>query len=219
MKSKLFLLLFILPAVLFAQNSDRGGWYGNAGLGYGMYTLDIYNYNSGNNGLYANQKLSNMLVWVGAERKSAWQSNNLVFDAGGELTIGLGVTNQLVKSGNPSGTDISGGWGLGIRGLVKVGYLLGSGSIVPLLGVGPYYSFINSDNGDDDNSGGNQIYGLQGYAGVDFQFGKFVLTPQINFGLASWGWSDIYTGANVDNNELEGSPALFEIGAKIAVKF
>jgi hypothetical protein len=207
--------------MLFAQNGDRSGWYGNAGLGYGMYKLDVYNYNDGNNGLYAEQKLSNMLVWLGAERKSLWQSNNIVLDAGGELTIGLGVKNHLVKSRFTEGADISGGWGLGIRGLAKVGYLLvnENSSIVPLLGIGPYYSFINSNNGDDDNSGGNQIYGLQGYAGVDFQLGKFVLTPQINFGLASWGWSDIYTGANVDNNVQEGQPSLFEIGVKIAVKF
>lgn len=219
MKQKLFfLLVFFIPSILFAQG-DRKGWYGSAGIGYGTYAVYVYNYNRGNGGLYADQKLSNMLVWLGAEKKSVWHVNDFVFDVGGELTAGFGVKNKSVRLGIPLGEDIKGGWNLGIHALFKAGYLVGNekGKIVPLLGAGPYYTYIK--NGSGDEASGNQIYGVQGYAGVDFQLGKFVLTPQMHFGLASWGWSDIWMGADSDNNVQNGQPSMLEAGAKIAFKF
>jgi hypothetical protein len=223
MKQQFFLLLLIIPSVLFAQKDTRKSWYGSVGLGYGMYSVHIYNYNQGS-GVYGDFKLSNPLIWLGMEKKSAWEKNDFVFDIGGELTGGFGVKNKVDATGGSA--TLSGGYTVGIHGLFKAGYLAGTekGKIVPMLGVGPYYVIAVSHpggiySGGDFNSG-NQVYGLQGYAGVDIQASdKFVITPQLHFGLVSWGWSDFWMGPNSDNNVSNGQPSMFEAGIKLAMKF
>ena len=216
---KIFFLLMVFPFFVHAQYTTnanaRKGWYGSIGIGYGSYKLDIYNY-AGGSDFYADQKLSSPVIWLGMDKKSIWQANNFVIDAGGELVGGFGVKNKITSSGLIS-EKIKGGWSIGIHALAKAGYLLGNEkmSIVPLVGLGPYY--IDVVSGSGDNSGGNQIYGLQGYFGIDFQAGRFVITPQIHFGLASWGYSNVWIGANADSNVQNGQPGMFEGGVKVAV--
>jgi hypothetical protein len=208
MKSHLsLLLLFFIPAVTLAQ-VDRKGTYGNLALGYGTYLLDLYDYAGGSN-FYNDQTFSGLIISVGVEKKSAWQKNKLVFDAGGELTGGFGIRSDAKASGNRTG-ESTGGYALGIKGLFKMGYLFPGheGAIVPLIGIGPYFNYINS-GGED--AVGNYIYGLQAFLGVDCKVKRLVLTPEIHFGLASWGGSD--------EMEQNGQPGMFEIKVKIARKF
>jgi hypothetical protein len=224
MKSKLFFLfVFFFPFILFAQE-NRQSWYGSAGVGYGSYKVHIYNYAHGADN-YADLRLTSPILWLGMEKKSAWHANDFVFDVGGELNAGLGVKNNAsgfgVKNNAGNGlfdTTINGGWSLGIHGLFKAGYQAGGekGKIVPLLGVGPYYIFIK--NGSGDLASGNQVYGVQGYAGIDFQLSdRFVVTPQVHFGVASWGYSDLGIGP-AGNNVQNGQPSMLEAGLKIAIK-
>jgi hypothetical protein len=201
------LLLLLLPVFSLAQN-DRQGVYGSAGIGYGSYSLDLYEYGGGSN-LYNDQTFSGLILNLGIEKKSAWQTNRLVFDLGGELMGGFGIKSDASVSGGYSG-ESKGGHAFGIKSLLKMGYLFpqNDGAIVPLIGLGPYFTYINSGGEDAD---GNYIYGLQGSLGVDFKLKGIVLNPEINFGLASWGSSD--------EMEQNGQPGLFEIKIKIAKRF
>lgn len=201
------LLLLFMPAVTLAQ-VDRKGTYGNLALGYGTYVLDLYSYAGGSN-LYNDQNFSGLIISVGVERKSAWQKNKLVFDAGGELTGGFGIRSDSKASGNITG-ESNGGYALGIKGLFKIGYLFprNEGAIVPLVGIGPYFNYISS-GGED--AVGNYIYGIQASLGVDFKVKRLVFTPEIHFGFASWGASD--------EMEQNGQPGMLEIKVKIARKF
>jgi hypothetical protein len=203
----LFFVLLFSPALMFAQ-VDRKGIYGNVGIGYGTYTLDLYDY-AGGNDFYRDQTFSGVLLSLGVEKKSAWQKNKLVFDAGGEFTGGFGIKTSSKASGARN-SETKGGHSLGLKALFKAGYTLGSnnGSIIPLIGLGPYFNYLSS-GGDAD---GNYIYGLQASLGADFNVRKrIVLTPEIHFGLASWGASD-----EMDQN---GQPAMFEVKLKIARQF
>jgi hypothetical protein len=141
---------------------------------------------------------------LGIEKKSFKQSNNIVYDVGGEVEIGFGIT------GAANGFSGSGGSQVGTRVLLKAGYLMGEGQdkgkFVPMIGLGPYFITMNV------NQVGNYIYGLQGYGGVDIKLNEsIVLTPQAHFGIASYGWSD--------NGYQNGQPGMFEFGVKIAKKF
>lgn len=202
-----FLFLLLVPAFSVAQ-VDRKGTYGNLAIGYGSYSLDLYDYAGGNN-FYNDQTFSGLILSVGVEKKSAWQKNKLVFDIGGELTGGFGINSDSKASGNITG-ESKGGYALGIKGLFKMGYLFpkNEGTIVPLIGMGPYFNYINS-GGDDAE--GNYIYGLQASLSVDFKVKRIVLTPEIHFGLASWGSSG--------EMEQNGQPGMFEIKVKIAKQF
>ncbi|MFT4204196.1 MAG: hypothetical protein QM610_09815 [Chitinophagaceae bacterium] len=203
MKQK-FLLAFILvvPMVLCAQQ-DRKGWYASVGVGYGSYELDLYNYNSGS-GVYADQKFTQPVIWLGFEKKSFWQKENIVLDAGATLTGGFGLKLDGASSS---------GWSLGLDGLAKAGYLLGDEkTIVPLVGLGPYFMSLQSGGGDDGFS--NQIFGLQGYAGVDFRASRFTVTPQLRFSIVGWGTTNRYIGS-ADNDIY--APGMFEIGIKAAL--
>jgi len=203
--SLLFLLFF--PTFIFAQ-ADRKGAYGNLAIGYGTYSLDLYAY-AGGSDLYNDQTFSGLILSLGLEKKSAWQKNKLVFDVGGELTGGLGINSDSKASGNIEG-ESKGGYALGIKGLFKTGYLFpkNEGAIVPLIGIGPYFNYINSGG---KNAEGNYIYGLQASLGADFKVKRLVFTPEIHFGLASWGFSD--------EMEQNGQPGMFEIKLKIAKQF
>lgn len=201
------LILLFVPSITFAQ-ADRKGTYGNLGIGYGSYSLDLYAYAGGNN-LYNDQTFSGLILSLGVEKKSIWQKNKLVFDIGGELTGGLGIKSDSKASGNITG-ESKGGYALGIKGLFKMGYLFPEkeGTIVPLIGIGPYFNYINSGG---NNAESNYIYGLQASLGVDFKVKRVVLTPEIHFGLASWGSSD--------EMAQNGQPGMFEIKLKIAKQF
>jgi hypothetical protein len=204
---RLLLFLLFIPAFTFAQDVRKGA-YGNLAIGYGTYILDLYSYSGGSN-LYNDQTFSGLILSLGMEKKSAWQKNKLVFDVGGELTGGFGINLDSKASGNISG-ESNGGYALGVKGLFKTGYLLGKkeGAVVPLIGVGPYFTYI-STGGDD--AVGNYIYGLQASLGVDFRIRRFVLTPEIHLGLASWGGSD--------EMEQNGQPGMLEVKVKIAKQF
>lgn len=208
MLSRSFLLLFILvPAFTFAQKDDRKGTYGSFGIGYASYKLDLYRYAGGSN-LYTDQKFSGPLVSLGLERKSAWSVNDFVFDISGDLTAGFGIKSSI--NGTGGGTaSFSGGSLYGIKALFKAGYLIPNSdkTFIPVIGLGPYYTYINPGHDLD----GNYIYGLQASIGADLIASSFVLTPEIHFGLASWGSSDSF-----DQN---GQPGMFEIKLKIARKF
>jgi hypothetical protein len=202
----LFLLLFA-PAIGSAQNT-RKGTYGNLAVGYGTYRLDLYEYAGGRN-LYNDQKFSGFILSLGVGKKSAWTKDQLVFDVDGELTGGFGISGESTATGNLNGKT-SGGYLLGLKGLFKMGYQLQGkqGPVIPLVGLGPYYNYLNSGG---ENAVGNYIYGLQGSIGVDFPLSKILLTPEIHFGLASWGSSD-----EMDQN---GQPGFFEIRLKIGRRF
>lgn len=208
MKPHTFLLfaVLLLSSSTFAQT--RKGTYGSAGIGYGSYTIDLYSYAGGSN-LYSDQHFSGPLISLGVEKKSAWTVNKLVFDIGGDLTGGFGISSDATSSGyiNSKG---SGGYLVGIKGLVKMGYQFSDneGSAIPTIGLGPYYNYINSGGSEGE---GNYIYGLQGSIGVDFPMKKLLFTPEIHFGLASWGSSD-----EMDQN---GQPGFFEIRVKVAKRF
>jgi hypothetical protein len=201
------LFLLFVPVFTFAQDVRKGA-YGNLAIGYGTYSLDLYDYAGGNN-LYNDQTFSGLILSVGGEKKSAWQKNKLVFDIGGELTGGFGIASDSKASGNISG-ESNGGYALGVNGLLKMGYLFrkDEGGIVPLIGMGPYFTYISTGGG---NAVGNYIYGLQASLGVDFRIRRFVLTPEIHIGLASWGASD--------EMEQNGQPGMFEVKLKIARQF
>lgn len=206
MKTHYWLLLLLLPTLGLAQ-TERKGVYGSVSVGYGSYTLDLYEYHNGGS-IYADQDFSGIAVALGVEKKSAWHVNKFVFDVGGELTGGFGIKTKVKATGNLTG-ESKGGYALGVSGLFKAGYLLSKkeGAVTPVIGAGPYFLYVRS--GQDGNS--NYIYGLQGFVGVDFRLPGFVLTPQMRFGLASWGSSD-----EMDQN---GQPSMFEVGLKIAKKF
>ena len=201
------LLLFFIPAVTLAQ-VDRKGTYGSLALGYGTYSLDLYDY-AGGSDLYNDQTFSGLIFSGGVEKKSAWRKDKLVFDVGGELTAGFGISSDAKASGNATAGS-NGGYLLGLKGLFKMGYLFpqNEGSIVPLIGMGPYFTYINSGGND---AVGNYIYGIQVSLGVDCKVRRLVLTPEIHFGLASWGGSD--------EMEQNGQPGMFEIKLKIARQF
>lgn len=201
------LLLLFFPTIIFAQ-ADRKGTYGNLAIGYGNYSLDLYDY-AGGRDLYNDQTFSGLILSLGVEKKSAWQKNKLVFDIGGELTGGLGIKSDSKASGNIA-SESTGGYALGIKGLFKMGYLFpeNEGAIVPLIGMGPYFNYINSGGNEAE---GNYIYGLQASIGVDLKAKSLVFTPEIHFGLASWGASD--------EMEQNGQPAMFEVKVKIAKRF
>jgi len=200
------LFLLFVPAFTFAQ-ADRKGTYGNLAIGYGRYSLDLYAYAGGSN-LYNDQTFSGLILSLGVERKSAWQKNRLLFDIDGNLTGGFGIKSASEASGNIGG-ESNGGFALGIKGSFKMGYLFqNEGKIVPLIGLGPYFTYIN--NGGDD-AVGNYIYGLQASVGVDFRIKRMMLTPEIHLGLASWGGSD--------EMEQNGQPGMFEIKLKIGRRF
>ena len=97
--SLLFMLFF--PTFIFAQ-SDRKGTYGNLAIGYGHYSLDLYDY-AGGRDLYNDQTFSGLILSLGVEKKSAWQKNRLVFDVGGELTGGFSIKTDSKASGNIAG--------------------------------------------------------------------------------------------------------------------
>lgn len=197
--------MLFLPVFALAQ-TERKGTYGSISAAYGTYSIDLYAY-AGGSDLYNDQDFSGPVFSLGIETKSAWQKNKFVFDVGGELSAGLGIKKTSVSSGNYH-TSNSGGHLYGINALLKAGYLVAeSGKVVPLFGLGPYYDFITQGGDSDDNS----IYGLQGFVGVDLSVSKFVITPQLNFGLASWGGSE-----SMDQN---GQPSKFEGGVKFAYKF
>lgn len=202
----LLLLLFMLPAATFAQ-ANRKGLYGSIAAGYGSYTLNLYAYHNGSD-LYADQDFSGFVLALGIEQKSIWQKNRLVLDLGGELTGGFGIKTTTKATGNVSG-ESKGGFALGAGALLKAGYLFPSNgsTITPLAGLGPYFLYLKP-GGNDTN--GNYLYGLQGYVGVDIQLASLVLTPQIRFGVASWGSSD--------EMSQNGQPRLFEAGLKLATK-
>jgi hypothetical protein len=204
---RLLLLLLFVPAFTFAQDVRKGA-YGNLAIGYGTYLLDLYSYSGGSN-QYNDQTFSGLILSVGVEKKSAWQKNKLVFDVGGELTGGFGINIDSKASGNVSG-ESNGGYALGVNGLLKMGYLFGKdeGTIVPLIGMGPYFTYISTGGSD---AVGNYIYGLQASLGIDFRIRRFVLTPEIHFGLASWGASD--------EMEQNGQPGMLEVKVKIAKQF
>jgi hypothetical protein len=204
---RLLLYLLFVPVFTFAQNVRKGA-YGNLAIGYGTYLLDLYNYAGGSN-LYNDQTFSGLILSVGGEKKSAWQKNKLVFDVGGELTGGFSIRSDSRASGNISGESNS-GYALRVNGLLKMGYLFrkDEGAIVPLIGMGPYFTYISTGG---SNAVGNYIYGLQASLGVDFKVKRFVLTPEIHFGLASWGASD--------EMEQNGQPGMFEVKVKIAKQF
>jgi hypothetical protein len=199
------LLLLLLPAVTFAQ-AERKGTYGNVALGYGVYALDLYDYAGGSN-VYNDQTFSGLIISAGIERKSAWQTNRLAFDIGGELTGGFGINTDATASGGTSG-ESNGGFALGIKGLFKMGFLFPKNTIVPLIGLGPYFTYISTGG---EEAVGNYIYGIQTSLGVDFKIKRLVLTPEIHFGVASWGASD-----EMDQN---GQPGMLEVKVKIATKF
>lgn len=216
MKRKFFLLFIaIAPAVLHAQ-SVRKGWYGDIGLGYGSYRLDLYNYNGGTP-TYADQKYSAPLIWLGCEKKSIIQKSNFVLDAGGTIKAGFGVTTKSIASG-PTSQKNNNGWLIGIEGTAKAGYLLQSKyvEIIPLVGAGPYFLSIQTGKGDTD-AFSSQLYGAQGYAGADLRFNKITFTPQVHFGIASWGGSD--RGIGRADNVQNGQPSMLEAGFKVAFQF
>ena len=198
------MLLLALPVCAVSQGT-RNGLYGNRAIGYGSYTLDLYEY-AGGADLYNDQHFSGPVLSLGIEKKSAWQKNNVVFDLGGELTGNFGISTDSKVSGNGAAKNSS-GYGLGVKGLFKAGYSLPNG-IVPLVGLGPYFTYLNSGVEDAD---GNYIYGIQASLGVDFPIKRFVITPEIAFGVASWGGSD-EMGQN-------GQPGLFEVKIKVARRF
>lgn len=208
MKSHPFILFLLLFPVLTYAQVDRKGIYGSLGIGYGTYSLDLYEYAGGSN-LYADQDFSGPILSLGIEKKSAWGKNRLVFDIGGELTAGLGIKTEYKGSGNISDNSKS-GYALGVKSLLKMAYLFpkNEGTIVPVVGLGPYFTYINSGVEDAD---GNYIYGLQASLGADFRIKRLVLTPEIHLGLASWGASD--------EMEQNGQPGMFEVKLKIARRF
>jgi hypothetical protein len=202
-------LLFLLFVPLFTSAQDtRKGAYGNLAIGYGIYLLDLYDYAGGSN-VYNDQTFSGLILSAGIEKKSAWRKNKLVFDIGGELTGGFGINSDSKASGNTS-SESNGGFALGIKGLFKMGYLFpkNEGAIVPLIGMGPYFNYINTGG---SNAVGNYMYGLQTVLGVDFKVKRIVLTPEIHFGLANWGASD--------EMEQNGQPGMLEVKVKIAKQF
>jgi len=200
-------LLLLLPTLCFAQK-DRKGVYGGLSVGYGSYVLDLYEYQNGGS-FYIDQRFSGVALALGIEKRSAWQKDQFVFDVSGELTGGLAIKTSINETGNLN-EETKGGYALGASGFLKAGYLFpkNEGAVTPLVGIGPYFTYIKSGGGDTD---GNYIYGLQGFVGVDLRLSQFVLTPQIRFGLAGWGASD-----EMDQN---GQPGMFEVGLKIAKKF
>ncbi|PZR27630.1 MAG: hypothetical protein DI535_09415 [Citrobacter freundii] len=202
-----FVVLLTLPFVGSAQ-IQRKGTYGNAAAGYGSYILDLYEYAGGRN-IYIDQKFSGPVVSLGIEKKSAWTKNQFVFDVGGDLTGGFAIKTNLKATGNIVGTT-SGGYLIGLKGSFKAGYVFSDkeGTAIPLIGLGPYFNYINSGG---DNAMGNYIYGLQASVGVELPLKKLLLTPEIHVGLASWGWSD--------EMEQNGQPGMFEIKIKLAKKF
>jgi|GEM_PF-3212605 len=209
MKSRtfFFLAVFLLPLYGLAQ-TQRKGIYGNIAAGYGTYSLDLYDYAGGNNS-YNDQQFSGPVVSLGIERKSAWVKNQFVFDIGAELTGGFAIKTDSKATSNIDGKG-SGGYLAGIKALFKAGYLFSDkeATAIPLIGLGPYFNYINTGG---DNSVGNYIYGLQASVGLDLPLKKLSLTPEVHFGLVSWGSSD-----EMDQN---GQPGFFEIKIKLARKF
>lgn len=202
------LLVALLSSFLSFAQTGRKGTYGSVAAGYGSYTLDLYAYAGGSN-LYNDQQFSGLILSLGIEKKSAWTKNKFVFDVGGELTGGFGFNSDARSTGNING-ETGGGYLIGVKSLFKVGYLFADkeNTAIPLIGLGPYFNYINS--GGDDGEG-NYIYGLQASVGVDLSLKKFLITPEIHFGLASWGSSD--------EMEQNGQPGFFEVKIKFAKKF
>ncbi|ANH81296.1 hypothetical protein A8C56_10150 [Niabella ginsenosidivorans] len=206
------MFILIAPLTVIAQQ-ERKGWYAALGPGYGSYTLDLYNYNGGASS-YADQHFTEPVIWLGIEKKSVLQRSRFILDAGGELTGGFALSTRSTVSG-PSADKKSNGWSLGVHGLVKAGYTLGTQHIiVPLLGAGPYFISLQTGSGDEGYS--SRIYGAQGYAGVDFVLKRITVTPQVHFGIASWGNSDKQIG-KADNTQ-NGQPSMLEAGIKVALK-
>jgi hypothetical protein len=208
MKSPSLLLFLLLLTFVGNTQVRRKGTYGNVAVGYGTYSLDLYEYAGGNN-IYNDQQFSGPVIAIGIEKKSAWTKNQFVFDIGADLSGGFAMKTESIATGNINGKS-NGGYLAGIRGLFKAGYLFSDkeGTAIPLVGLGPYFNYINSGG---SNGAGNYMYGLQASVGLDLPLKKLVLTPEICFGLASWGSSD-----DMDQN---GQPALFEIKIKLAKKF
>lgn len=196
-----------MPAVTLAQDA-RKGIYGNVAVGYGSYSIDLYSY-AGGRDIYNDQTFSGFVFSLGIDKKNVFQKDQFVFDVGGELTGGLGIKVKSTSSGNRR-EEQSGGHSVGIRGMFKSGYLFpdNNGAFIPLIGIGPYFTYINTGGSEGI---GNYIYGLQASLGLDCRLKTFILTPEIHFGLASWGASD--------ELEQNGQPRMFEIKLKIARHF
>ncbi|MFT4155043.1 hypothetical protein [Parafilimonas sp.] len=186
----------------------------NSGIGYGSYELDIKAY-AGN---YADQKFTQPVIWLGAEKKSILNKNGFVLDAGGGLAGSFKLKTKSTLSG-PENVENNKGWSLGIHGLAKAGYELGgkNSSIVPLIGLGPYFIDLYNGAANDEDAFGNWIYGLQGYAGVEFSLNTIAVIPHINFGIADWGNSGRELHGEGDNYQ-NGQPSMFEAGISVALR-
>ena len=199
------LVIALTPVFLFAQ-TERKGWYANLGLGYSAYKVYVYNYNGGSDA-YDDQQFSQPEIRVGGEKKSFFNKGGFVIDAGAEIVGGIGTKVKRTRA------DDTKGWSIGINGLLKAGYKLNSGNIVPVIGVGPYFISLQNTGKDSFSS---QVYGAQGFVGIDLKVNGIIITPNIHFGIASWSTSDVAIGRA--DNVQNGQPSMFQAGLKLGIR-
>jgi hypothetical protein len=230
MKLKL-LFIVLLPMALHAQETTKG-LYGGLSAGYLSFNTYWYYYRFDSNPArynYPHHSTGRFVIGLNLDKKSVLQAGSFRFDIDGELMVGPG--GKTKGKWLPGDEQVSGGgWTLGLGGLFKAAYPFTPGKgrgITAALGLGPQFVILHNNGKNpgrlasrsyyDYTSGWNEfIILLQATAGVDLQFGSFVLTPELRFGIT--GFSSTDWEPNEDGVEMDSSPHMLGFRIKIAKK-
>ena len=234
MKHLAFLLsLSLLSFLCRAQKAaDREGVYAGLSLGYFHYQTNWY-YHSSSSPHDRNpvHSIHRAVVSIDLEKKGAWQISAFQFDLGGELL--LGPTGKAKGIWLP-GDDVisSGGWSAGLNAYGRAFYMppsqTGAVRLYPFLSLGPHYMFLHnngkgtgphaSESGYNYKDGWNEgVLLLASSIGVDLSFDRFVLTPELRFGL--FGWNSSSWEPQGSDVSMNGGPGFFAFSVRVSRRF
>jgi len=234
MKSLLFLLLFSLLSFFgrAQKPADREGLYGGLSIGYFHYqTFWYYHSSTSPHDHNPVHSIKRAVLSIDLEKKAAWQINAFQLDLGGELL--LGPAGKAKGTWLPNDDVISsGGWSAGLNAFARIVYPLpsqtGDVRLSPFLSLGPQYMFLHnngkgtgpyaSESGYNYQDGWNEgVILLASSVGVDLSFHRFVLTPELRFGL--FGWNSSSWEPHGSDVTMNGSPGFFAFSVRVSRQF
>jgi hypothetical protein len=213
---------------------SREGLYGGISLGWSHYRTSWYYYRSDGNPRHDNypiHSINRLVLAFDLEKRSVWKTQNLHFDLGGEL--GIGLAGKAKGIWLPDDDVISsGGWSAGLNAYVRAVYVpsgrTGGIHVYPFLSLGPQFTILYNNGKNTGSFASKPYYGytdgwseyltmLVASIGADFQFDSFVLTPEFRFGL--FGGAFTNWEPNEGGVDKDGGPSFTSFSLRLSKRF